>query len=148
MKRLKQLVLEVFVVSDKLYAEAACCATVLGWAYILLVTNPDLFIVSPAYVPMNNTLPQVAWGLLFLLSGACSLVGLFKDKYWLRVIGSAISTFLWTWVAVSFKLTGSVPTGILVYSVLAFTSSVVCISNAYKAIGHKPKVRAAHDGSE
>lgn len=134
--------------SDKLYAEAICCTTVLGWAIILLITNPTLFVTSPAYVPMNNTFPQVVWGIMFFLAGTFQLGGLLREHLmWLRICGCALGSFLWVWVAVSFKLTNSVPTGILVYSVLAFTSSLIAVQHSYEYWGRKPKVRA-NDGSE
>lgn len=136
---------DILFYRDMTYTEALLCAALLCWAFVLLWSNPTLLETSPSYAPMHMTMPQFYWGVLFLLAASVKLIGLVTERLYLRVMGAALGSFLWGFVATSFFLTIGVPTGFFIYGLFALTSLLLTTHHA--RTGRRNRARSNANGS-
>lgn len=98
--------------------EVALVCTKFSWALLLLLPV-DVMSKSPAYAPMVAVASERTWGIIALLINVVVVVGALTHRRPVQLVGLALATAWWSWIAGMFYVTSSVPTGIAVYAVLA-----------------------------
>lgn len=124
-ERAQQRLAYILLRSDLSFVEFLLASCYIGWAYILLVSHPFLLTTSAPFSPLAAIAPQWFWGFVFGLTGMFKGVGVLRQITWFRILGGTLGAFLWTFLAVMFLLTKSVPTGTVIYAAFAITSYLI-----------------------
>lgn len=98
--------------------EIALVVTKMSWALMFLLPVA-VFERSPAYAPMASVTSERNFGLLGLAINIIVLIGALTHRRWVQLLGLSLATVWWSFIAGTFYVTHSVPTGIAAYGVLA-----------------------------
>lgn len=102
-------------------------ATTLGWAFILLVLNPDMLVSGHIYTAMAQLTPAWVWGLACLMVGLIQLAAVLFVRPVLMTFGSTLGAlFFWT-VSGSFFAVTNTTTGGITYGVLGCCNAISAI---------------------